>query len=190
MPRLLLVVDPQVDFITGSLPVPGAEAAMNALAGALSSRGDAYAARVVTCDRHPHDHSSFKEQGGPWPRHCVAGSAGAAIWPGLAAPLREGLGCTVLAKGENREREEYSIFQNPVARERLLATVEGLGITRVDVCGVAGDVCVLATLRDGVELLGAGRLAVFPRFSPSLDGGAALKAWAAGAGVPLLDGPW
>ena len=32
MNKLLLIVDPQVDFITGSLPVEGAAKAMDALA--------------------------------------------------------------------------------------------------------------------------------------------------------------
>lgn len=190
MQRLLLVVDPQVDFITGSLAVPGAEAAMDGLAAALRHAGDAWAAKVVTADHHPYDHSSFREEGGEWPRHCVADTVGAALWPALVPPLYETAGpCTVLHKGCARDREEYSIFQNPVARERLLATVERLGVTRVDICGLAGDICVLATLRDGVKLLGRGRFAVLPAYSPSLDGGAALAAYAAEAGVALADAP-
>lgn len=186
MQRLLLVVDPQLDFITGSLPVPGAQAAMDALAGALRAADGAYAAKIVTADRHPYDHSSFREAGGQWPRHCVANTVGAALWPALVPALYETAGrCVVLHKGQEREREEYSIFQNADARERILATVERLGVTRVDICGLAGDICVLSTLRDGVELLGAGRFAVLGSFSPSLDGGAALADYAAGAGVPV-----
>ena len=111
---------------------------------------------------------------------------GAALWPALVPALYETAGrCVVLHKGQEREREEYSIFQNADARERILATVERLGVTRVDICGLAGDICVLSTLRDGVELLGAGRFAVLGSFSPSLDGGAALADYAAGAGVPV-----
>lgn len=186
MQRLLLVVDPQVDFITGSLPVPGAPSAMDALAGMLRATDGAYVAKIVTADRHPYDHSSFRETGGQWPRHCVADTVGAALWPTLVPALYETAGaCTVLPKGQVREREEYSIFQNPGARERIFATVNRLGVTRVDICGLAGDICVLSTLRDGVELLGAGRFAVLGAFSPSLDGGAALADYAAGAGIAL-----
>ena len=187
MQRLLFVVDPQLDFITGSLPVPGAEAAMDALAGALRAADGAYAAKIVTADRHPYDHSSFREAGGQWPRHCVADTTGAALWPALVPALYETAGeCVVLHKGQERGREEYSIFQNADAGERILAIVDRLGITRVDICGLAGDICVLSTLRDGVGLLGAGRFAVFGAFSPSLDGGAALADYAAGAGIPVL----
>lgn len=186
MQRLLLVVDPQIDFISGSLAVPGAEAAMNALAESLSKAGHAYAAKVATCDRHPYDHCSFVEEGGPWPRHCVADTEGAAIWPGLVRPLFETAGpCRVLHKGEAREREEYSIFQNPASRKEILDLAAALDATGVDICGIAGDVCVLATLQDGVELLGAERFRVLAPFTPSLDGGEALKAYAAKAGIVL-----
>lgn len=190
MQRLLLVVDPQLDFITGSLPVPGAQKGMDALAGALRAADGAYAAKIVTADRHPYDHCSFREAGGQWPRHCVADTAGAALWPALVPALYETAGeCLVLHKGQERGREEYSIFQNADARERILAAVERLGVARVDICGLAGDICVLSTLRDGVDLLGAGRFAVLGAFSPSLDGGTALADYAAGAGIPVRQGP-
>lgn len=65
MNRLLLIVDPQIDFINGSLPVPGAEAAMDALAAYVAAQDGQYAAKVVTCDFHPHDHCSFTANGGP-----------------------------------------------------------------------------------------------------------------------------
>lgn len=190
MQRLLLVVDPQMDFITGSLPVPGAEAAMNALARDLGAAGDAWAAKIVSADHHPYDHSSFREEGGKWPRHCVADTVGAALWPALVPALYGTPGpCTVVHKGCERGREEYSLFQNPVACERVLATVERLGVTRVEICGLAGDICVLSTLKDGVKLLGPGIFTVLPAYSPSLDGGAALMAYAAEAGIALADAP-
>lgn len=190
MQRLLLVVDPQLDFITGSLPVPGAKAGMDALAEALLAAGAPYAAKVVTCDRHPYVHSSFEDAGGRWPRHCVADTVGAALWPALVPALFATPGpCTVLHKGEDEGREEYSIFQAPAARARLLSLLDETGAARVDICGLAGDICVLETLRDGVELLGPGFFAVLGAFSPSLDGGDALRAYAASAGVPYLEAP-
>lgn len=66
---MLLIVDPQIDFITGSLPVPGAEDAMNALALYLQEYGHLYGHIFITCDRHHLSHSSFKEYGGKWPPH-------------------------------------------------------------------------------------------------------------------------
>ena len=37
---MLIVVDPQIDFISGSLPVPGAAEAMNQLADYVKANGD------------------------------------------------------------------------------------------------------------------------------------------------------
>lgn len=51
--RLLLIIDPQIDFITGSLPVPGAEQAMNLLSEYLRSNSCDYTHVIVTADRHP-----------------------------------------------------------------------------------------------------------------------------------------
>lgn len=45
--RMLLIVDPQIDFITGSLPVPGAEDAMNALALYLQEYGHLYGGNAI-----------------------------------------------------------------------------------------------------------------------------------------------
>lgn len=171
MSRLLLVVDPQIDFIKGSLPVPGAAAAMDALAGHLADNGGRYSARLVTLDFHPANHCSFGPNGGQWPVHCLEHSQGAAIWPALEGPLFAA-GQTIFAtKGRNAQKEEYSIFQSPEA-----ASVAELlrGFDQVDICGIAGDVCLLNTLMDGIKLFGPGKFNVLEQFSPSLDGGKAL----------------
>lgn len=176
MQKLLLVVDPQIDFITGSLPVPGAEAAMNALAAYVADKE--YAAKVITCDFHPYEHCSFSPNGGQWPIHCVAHSTGAAVWPALFDALHASPGTVeVLCKGQDAASEEYSIFKNPAARERLQALVAERGIDAIEVCGLAGDICVLQTLKDGVELFGPEKFKVLQEFAPSLDGGTDLDAF-------------
>ena len=80
MKKLLLIVDPQIDFITGTLPVAGAAEAMDALAKYVKEKGNEYNVKIVTADWHPYHHSSFADEGGMWPRHCVQHSVGAAIW--------------------------------------------------------------------------------------------------------------
>jgi len=42
MKKLLLIVDPQIDFITGTLPVAGAAEAMDALATYVKEQGNEY----------------------------------------------------------------------------------------------------------------------------------------------------
>ena len=76
----LIVVDVQNDFCPGgALPVPDGDAVVepvNRLASAAPFV-------VATRDWHPADHDSFATQGGPWPVHCVAGTAGAELHPGI-----------------------------------------------------------------------------------------------------------
>lgn len=64
MKKMLLIVDPQVDFITGTLPVPGAAVAMDALAEYVRAHGEEYSVKVVTSDWHPYHHNSFADEGG------------------------------------------------------------------------------------------------------------------------------
>ncbi|MBD5640970.1 MAG: isochorismatase family protein [Desulfovibrio sp.] len=175
MSRCLLVVDPQLDFIEGALPVPGAKAAMENLADYLRASRSVYDVGIVTFDSHPINHCSFQENGGIWPRHCAAGSSGAEIWPDLLAALSQAAGRTlVLPKGNQADREEYSIFQNPQSAATLLAALEAGEVDEIDICGLAGNVCVLNTLGDGIRYVKGARFTVLGKFSPSLDGGKAL----------------
>lgn len=173
--KLLLIIDPQIDFITGSLPVPGAEKAMNELSEYIRLHGPEYASVIVTADRHPMRHCSFISEGGKWPAHCVADSVGAAIWPSLmdelfAMPDK----VTVLHKGENPATEEYSIFKNKDAAQDIFRIIDSKDIDEIDICGIAGDVCVSDTIRDWMKLGRKPKMRVLTRFSPSIDGGTTL----------------
>ena len=53
--------------------------------------------------------------------------------------------------------------------------IKKFNIKQIDICGIAGDVCVLNTLKDGIVLYGKEMFNVLEEFSPSLDGGKALK---------------
>nr|QIM10816.1 nicotinamidase [uncultured Muribaculaceae bacterium] len=175
--KLLLIIDPQVDFITGALPVAGAENAMNALAEYIRSHNRDYSHIIVTADRHPMRHCSFSTEGGEWPVHCVSDSVGAAIWPDimdvlLIAPDK----VKVLHKGEDPLREEYSIFKNYASKESILRILAENGIEEIDICGLAGDVCVSDTILDGLALELPQKINVLTEFSPSIDGGNTLDA--------------
>lgn len=186
--KMLIVVDPQTDFISGTLPVPGAAEAMDRLASHIKAHAADYALMVVTNDWHPYDHCSFAPNGGPWPVHCVQYSEGAATYQPLLQALYESeTESLFLQKGDLSHREEYSIVQNSSAREFFEATLgtedPDTQYAQVDVCGIAGDVCVLNTLRDLLPMVGAERLCVLSDFSPSLDGGKVLKAFVEESGI-------
>lgn len=178
----LLVIDPQHDFITGNLPVPHAAAAMDKLACHMGAT--AYELVAITCDSHPANHCSFRAFGGLWPEHCITGSQGCAIWP----PIQEALSqrhvqpC-ILRKGGDPSREEYSIWQNSEAAAILDALITKLEISHIDICGLAGDICVRQTLKDGIDRYGAQMFTVLSLFSPSLDGGQALSSFCQQEGI-------
>lgn len=81
-----------------------------------------------------------------WPDHCVQGSPGAALLPGLRADLLHG----VLKKGRREDVEMYSAFYDPFRLEDsgLAGRLRGEGVGTVFVVGLAGDYCVRATALD------------------------------------------
>lgn len=170
--KILLIVDPQNDFITGSLPVEGAEGAMNALADYVEANIDAYSRILVTMDWHPTNHKSFKSNGGIWPAHCVAATSGAEVWPALKRVLDSHPGkVAYLTKGVGENREEYSVFRNRESASRIDEMVANRAGLTIGVCGIAGDVCVADTIFDGAKLYGSDIFRLLRRFSPSIDGG-------------------
>ena len=66
--RLLIIVDPQIDFTTGSLATANGPKAMDYLATKLDEgEWKNYGWIIVTQDAHPENHCSFVEQGGVFP---------------------------------------------------------------------------------------------------------------------------
>ncbi|MDE5967935.1 MAG: isochorismatase family protein [Muribaculaceae bacterium] len=174
--KALMIVDPQVDFVNGSLPVDGAPEVMDKLAEYIAHNPDEYRLIIITADNHPDNHCSFKENGGEWPRHCVARSDGSSI----VSPLQNALKVNdapyvVLAKGQHPEVEEYSIFKNPIAAKKIVDLINEYDIDQIDVCGIAGDVCVYNTLTDAFNFLKGIKIKVLKQFCASIDGGLRLN---------------
>lgn len=183
--KLLMIVDPQIDFISGALTVGGAEEAMLALSDYVAHNGALYSDVIVTADRHPFNHCSFSCCGGKWERHCVHDSVGAAVFPSLMENLYCFRGDVhFFYKGENPDVEEYSIFKNREAAGCIAGLVEAKGIEEIDICGIAGDVCVSDTLLDGIRLLPNIKFNVLKRFCPSIDGGTRLDGIVAKYHIP------
>lgn len=155
----LVIVDPQNDFINGSLAVPGAEKAINNTIEFIKEHKEDLDYIAITADWHPYDHCSFKEYGGTWESHCVMYSAGASIYQPLLEVIKEtGIFCKVWNKGTYSDREEYSIFDREEGREFLDelndrttidANKEEFG--EIYVAGLAGDFCVFHTVKDLVD---------------------------------------
>lgn len=176
--RALLIIDPQIDFINGTLPVPGAIEAMDLLAVYIEAHAGDYRLKIMTADSHPYDHFSFIENGGQWPRHCVHDTVGAAIWPAVFSAVYSTPGDShIFHKGQLKDAEEYSIFNNSFATAEIARLLHENRITHVDLCGLAGDVCVLSSLKDARRLFPYLNINVLTPYSPSIDGGHALSAY-------------
>lgn len=128
----LIATDVQRDFLPGgALGVTGGD---EVIAPLLARVGDA-ALVVATRDYHPANHCSFHARGGPWPAHCVIGSAGAAIHPDIDAVAH-----LIISKGTDPEQEQYSAFE-----AGLGAMLAARGVRRLIIGGLATDYCVRAT---------------------------------------------
>lgn len=151
----LVIVDPQIDFISGSLAVPGATEAMDYLIYWMQIHQSAYTYIFVSMDQHPIDHCSFVEQGGGWPAHCVRYSRGAALYPPLMQALQElkmrGKKLRFIEKATEPNRDCYSAFADNVPSELL-------GAERIYLAGLAGDYCVAASQEDLFRVINPERL--------------------------------
>jgi nicotinamidase/pyrazinamidase len=133
--KVLLVVDVQRDFCDGgALAVSGGSAVVPAINRYVDEFIRLGQQVVYTRDWHPANHCSFKQNGGPWPEHCVQGTTGAEFHPDLK------ISGTVFHKGTQPEREEYSALWSPSAP--LYCYLRGIGATQIYVCGLATDYCV------------------------------------------------
>jgi len=165
----LIVVDVQPDFMPGgALACHQGDAIVPGIDALLRRR--AYRHVVATQDWHPRGHASFASShagaapftqialhGQPqtlWPDHCVQGTPGAALHPGVDWSSLD----VVIRKGSDAAVDSYSGFREnhgPDGRRPptgLAGWLRERGVTEVHVCGLARDVCVLWTAQDAVAL--------------------------------------
>jgi nicotinamidase/pyrazinamidase len=140
--RALVIVDFQNDFTPGGALAVGDGDAIAARVDQLARSGE-YDLVVATRDWHPPDHGSFAAQGGPWPEHCVQGTAGAELHPALDQALVD----VVVDKGQDPATEGYSGFD----ATNLAELLRERGIDHVTVVGLATDYCVMNTALDALR---------------------------------------
>jgi len=150
----LVAVDVQNDFAdpAGGLAVGDGAAVVPLLNAEIAAASAADALVAYTLDWHPPVTPHFAKDGGAWPVHCVGGTWGAELHPGLVADagprVRKGAG------GE----DGYSGFtmRDPLTGATVPTELDGLlrgrGVRRVVVGGLATDYCVKATVLDALAL--------------------------------------
>ena len=165
----LILVDVQPDFMPGG---PLACHQGDAIVPAIDQlpRQRRFPHVVATQDWHPRGHISFASShpgraafdqielyGHPqtlWPDHCVQGTAGAELHPGIDWTTLD----AVIRKGTDPAVDSYSGFRENHGPDGtrpstgLAGWLRERGVSEVAVCGLARDVCVLWTAQDAREL--------------------------------------
>jgi nicotinamidase/pyrazinamidase len=161
----LLVIDVQNDFcpaingIGGALAVPDGDA----IVPIINRLAQRFQHVILTQDWHPAGHISFASSHPGkrpfettevaygtqtlWPDHCVQGTPGADLHPGLHIPHAE----LILRKGFRREIDSYSAFleDDHTTPTGLTGYLRERGLKRLFLCGLAYDFCVRFSAIDG-----------------------------------------
>lgn len=142
--KTLIIVDAQVDFISGSLACKGSDEALKHLVELIESNPDM--AVVYTADWHSPTNGSFEKNGGIWPVHCVENTEGAGLYHGFYTLSREDArpnDKNTFKKGLRDDVEEYSAcLGTNAAGDVLKEYVTG----DILVAGFASEYCVRETL--------------------------------------------
>ncbi|MFM9877044.1 MAG: isochorismatase family protein [Rhodoglobus sp.] len=150
MIRALFIIDVQNDFTEGgALGVDGGAAVAAGITRLVAEHPERYDVVIASRDWHDADNDngghfhSTPDYVDTWPEHCVAGSPGAEYHPALDASIND----IHVLKGQGRPA--YSIFEGATeAGETVAAVLDRLGVTDIDVVGIATDYCVLASALD------------------------------------------
>jgi len=158
--KVLLVVDVQKDFCDGSLSCHGAGNIIEPINRLIN--GSRWDLVVMTQEWHPRNHCSFASsytavdpftvpddgyKGMVWPDHCIAGTEGAEIHPGIDQSRVN----MIVRKGLNVDVDSYSAFSdkdgvNPTVLRDIFFTTTA----DIYVCGIATETCVKNTVMDAM----------------------------------------
>ena len=153
MSRALFVIDVQNDFCEGgALACQGGALVASSITSYLKGNKSNYDKVIASRDWHTPDSANgghFPAAGiepdyvNTWPLHCIAGTPGAEYHPNLdSSPVD-----IHIKKGQ--DQPGYSIFDGVTeSGEKIQDLISRLGITEVDVVGIATDYCVRASALD------------------------------------------
>ena len=191
MKKILIVVDFQNDFCNpkGSLYVDGASMAKEAIMKYIRDNKDITSV-LFTLDWHTKYHCSFTCNGGTWPVHCVQHTWGSQIDTDLMNCIKDNdkeMWC--IEKGTKDDFEEYGAFSciektesncsgDRTLHYKLLGQDNNWPYyyeldedeTNIVICGIAGDYCVLETLKNLVNC-GYFNIEILKDGIASIDGG-------------------
>lgn len=132
---VLVVLDMINDYLTpgGPLEVPRARDVVPAVKRRIDAARAAAIPVIYVCDTHTPDDEDFRD----WPRHAVAGTRGAEVWPEIAP-----------AEGDHVvHKRTYSAF----AGSNFGALLDELRADEIILTGCATEVGLFATATDALE---------------------------------------
>lgn len=142
--NIVVAVDVQNDFITGSLAVNGGTEVVEPINQLAQKVRSAMGKIVFTRDEHPAVTPHFTDYGGVWPIHCVAGTEGAAFHPNLDVRDED----SIISKGMG-QTDGYSgwegISDDGATLETIITPRTPDEKVHVLFTGLATDYCVKAT---------------------------------------------
>ena len=146
----LVIVDVQNDFCPGgSLAVPRGDEVVPILNEYASRFSRAGLPVYATRDWHPEETAHFKEWGGTWPPHCVAGTNGAAFHSDLKLPAQ----AVVVSKGTQPDEDAYSVFRAHDYNGLSFAdSLREQGVGHLYIGGLATDYCVRSSVQEAIAL--------------------------------------
>ncbi|WP_418218537.1 isochorismatase family protein [Bifidobacterium angulatum] len=167
MPKALIIVDVQPTFCEGGeLGVEGGNAVAERIAEYVETHRNEYSYVATTQDWHvePGRHwSDDPDYVDTWPVHGKAGTANAGLHPAIAAlgighHFKKGQyspsysGFEGLEDNTDRIPTREEVAADLTAGRTLANALEAVGITRVDVVGLAESHCVKETALDARKL--------------------------------------
>ena len=153
MTKALFIIDVQNDFCEGgALACQGGAQVASSITNYLVANKAGYDFVIASRDWHTPESDNgghFPPLGAEpdfvntWPLHCIAGESGADYHQNLDASLID----IHIKKGQGQHG--YSIFDGITdTGEKLQELIQRLGVTEVDVVGIATDYCVRASALD------------------------------------------
>jgi nicotinamidase/pyrazinamidase len=187
--RALIIVDVQNDFTEGgTLEVAGGDEVAYRIGTYVGKTRDRYVLVVTTQDWHidpKDDHFTT------YPAHCVAESPGAELDPELSRGAgREITELVDVQVHKGQYAGDLSGFRGVDPSGRPLGKLLGeRGIQAVDVCGLAENVCVAATVRDALGARLKARLLTDLSRATSVEAARATELELTSSGADVIESP-
>ena len=129
MKKCLIVVDYQIDFVTGALGFPESEALERGIAEKIGQYRDCGGEVVFTFDTHSHDYMDTQEGRSLPVPHCIKGTEGHALFGAPAGLALE---------------SDRKFLKNTFGSDDLYAYLKQQPFESIELVGVVSNICVIS----------------------------------------------